>query len=570
MVDWTRHLLFITGLSLFGMSIWVGIFQKDTALTNKHSNQGEHITPIYLTVFVEENRPGEIWAHYPSKESGSTYHIGEHEVWIQILFSQVMDENSVLSSLQVDPEQIFENQWYLDNSPSSVHRLRLNFAPATPGTSFTLFLSREARTKEGNTLGRDITFYFQRHVAPQYKVTAGGAPSVTIRSNQEYYASPYDAKVDFVFTKPVNRDSVEKHLGKENPREEMKYQWLDDYHLRVKFLPTSGTKYYTLGLEGAVDIDGVALGIQREAPKLIIVPNRKVSVWDPGSRISKHVAEVSGGYEGGRISPKGDYAVFWEIAGQLGDNHFRYWLENLATGEKLLISDRGEEPVQWYPDGDKVQVGTIEMSTSGNRREIVALDKAELLYGLGLGPNGKIAYLHGSHEKKPALTILENGKEIKTFRDFTYPLIADGAAILYLSLAWSPKGDQIAMVENPISDRYSSDGGQLVIVDVNTSEKTVLIERVKSVVWSPDGRYLAVGKWQGGVEVMTPEGKSMLSLKEYWEPAAWSPNGKYLQLRGRTADEEQGFLEVATTQLLQPHGLPLGWDNQGTAYFLSK
>ncbi|KKM09696.1 hypothetical protein SY88_17265 [Clostridiales bacterium PH28_bin88] len=199
---------------------------------------------------------------------------------------------------------------------------------------------------------------------------------------------------------------------------------------------------------------------------------------------------------------------------------------------------------------------------------MATLEKSELLYGLGLGPNGRIAYLHGNGDKKPALTILEGGKIVNTFPDFTYPLIADGSSLIYLSLAWSPKGDQIAMVENPTDD--SSNGGQLVIVDVNTGEKTVLMERVKSVIWSPDGRYLAVGKWQGGIEVVTPEGKSMLSLKEYWEPAAWSPNGKYLQLRGRTADEEQGFLEVATTQLLQPHGLPLGWDNQGTAYFLSK
>ncbi|KKM08925.1 hypothetical protein SY88_20890 [Clostridiales bacterium PH28_bin88] len=103
-------------------------------------------------------------------------------------------------------------------------------------------------------------------------------------------------------------------------------------------------------------------------------------------------------------------------------------------------------------------------------------------------------------------------------------------------------------------------------------KKSLLMDQAASVLWSPDGRYLAVGKWPSWVEVVSPDGEKVLFLKEYDGPAAWSPDGKYLQLEGGVYGEEEKkrILEVDTGSFLPPGVVPLGWDNRGLAYFLSE
>ncbi|KKM08902.1 hypothetical protein SY88_20730 [Clostridiales bacterium PH28_bin88] len=432
--------------------------------------------------------------------------------------------------------------------------------------------SQESSWHQG--LAEDITVTLERFPAPWVTMYLKKYPSLKMREYGFYFASPEDAEVVMEFTKPMDRGSLAKALAGIAQPEEFKLNWLNDQKAIVKLTPPAGgTKTYDLALEGAKDQDGVLVSIPGQI-ELRVTPDVTLRSINLATGQQTEDISVSGGYGGGVVSPDGSRAVFWELGSSVGDSaDYRYWLQDLTSGDKVLLTEGGNPRVKWFPGSDRVQVGNKAFSADG--RELKGPLEEKPVIGFALGLDGQIAYmsLREPRENKPNvdLVYLWDG-EWKVIEGFSYQLINNNGFPLPMDPAYDPSGEKLAVVQNPAGEEQLQTTSAFIL-DLKTGEKALLAERALNVFWSPKGDYLAVGKVGGGINILAPTGELVMKLPShnYLEMVGWTPDGQHLVLKKQEDNKwVTQLIEVSSGKEKKLPGMPLNIDANGLAYLMSK
>lgn len=304
------------------------------------------------------------WLVTIPEEADHVYQVSsDNDLWVGFSFSVQMDEADVLDHLVIEPAAEINTEWF---DTGYRHSLRVHiFSSAV--SPLRVGLSAGARNVHGSmALGEDIMVTLERFPAPRAAMCLQQYPSVKMKQYEIYRVSPEEAEIAMEFTKPVNRESLAQALARIAPTEEFKLTWLNDQKTIVKFTPPAGeAKIYDMALEGARDQEGVLVSIPGQI-ELRVISDVKLKSLNLTTGQQNEVISVSGGYGGGAVSPDGTHAVFWEMGCGVGDARvYRYWLQELASGNKVLLTDGGEFRVKWFPSGERVQVGNKLFSADG-------------------------------------------------------------------------------------------------------------------------------------------------------------------------------------------------------------
>ncbi|WP_143744288.1 hypothetical protein [Neomoorella thermoacetica] len=335
-----------------------------------------------------------------SREAGHVYRVSsDNDVWVTFSFTERMDEADVLAHLVVEPAAKISTEW---SNTGYRHSLRVHVFPSTE-SPLRIGLSAGARNVHGTrALGEDTMVTLERFPAPRVVMYLQKYSSMKMEEYGFYWASPEEAEVVMEFTKPMNKESLARALAGMVQPEEFKLTWLNDKKVILKFTPpVGGPKTYNLSLQGVKDQNGVLVSIPGQI-ELRVIPDVKVKSLNLATGQQAEVIVVSGGYEGGVVSPDGSRAVFWELGSSVGDSiNYRYWLQDLTGGEKVLLTEGGKPKVKWFPGGDRVQVGNKVFSVDGRVLKNPLEEKHVI--GFDLGPHGQLAYMsrHEPGENNP-------------------------------------------------------------------------------------------------------------------------------------------------------------------------
>lgn len=510
------------------------------------------------------------------RQSENIYRVSsDNHVSITFSFREPMDEEDLQTHLVVKPEQATETEWV---KMVNEYWFRVRLFPTEAGKTVRVGLTAGARTSDGTkSLDEDIWVTLERFPAPRLTMYLKNYPNLEMQDLGVYWSSPSEAKVVMEFTKAMDRNSLKQALARVVPPEEFSLTWLNDRKAVVAFnAPAGKERAYNLFLEQVKDRDGLVLSMS-EPVELRIVPDAKLRVFNPETREQKEKKiALPGSYVGGVVSPDGTRAVCWEPSSFVGDGiSYRYWLQDLLQGERVLLTEAVKTTVKWYPDGRRFQLGSITYSAVGEELGKLPVEELKSILGVDVANHGEMAYLYYRLEKGNRTVVnlvYQSGENWQVLEDFSYPLVTDSLFYLRMDPSFDPSGEKMAVVENPsVEGNLSS--ARASILDLRTGEKTVLAENSLSVSWSPRGDYLAVLKGRDGVEILTPGGEVVTRIQEnyYREILDWSPDGSYLLLKGRKDSRwwaAGGILNIAAGRLSVVTGIPLGFDANGLVYLL--
>jgi Tol biopolymer transport system component len=117
-----------------------------------------------------------------------------------------------------------------------------------------------------------------------------------------------------------------------------------------------------------------------------------------------------------------------------------------------------------------------------------------------------------------------------------YTMDADGSGLGRwapggLDPLWSPSGNQILFVTTTGHDDFWN------LIDADRKSRPVqLTLQTRSAAWSPDGRQIVVGMWNGGLDVADASGAGLRKIAS-GNPdfVAWSPDGRRIAFTDLTA-----------------------------------
>jgi len=252
-------------------------------------------------------------------------------------------------------------------------------------------------------------------------------------------------------------------------------------------------------------------------------------------------------HEGGAFSvafsPDGKYVVS-EGCDQLLDKNncvsysARVW--EAATGREIsrMKHDDWIRSVDFSPDGKYIVSGsddkTVRVWEAATGKEIARMTHDDIVGSVAFSPNG-IYVVSGSRDNTARVWDAFTGTEVAR-------MTHDAEVV---SVAFSPNGNYVVSEDGIIIPRYSMGGGggssNTVRVWVfNTGQEVVRMiygglmvsgDPMKSVAFSPDGRYIATGGQDYTVhvwEATTGQEVAHMTHDNRVTSAAFSPDGKYI------------------------------------------
>jgi len=120
------------------------------------------------------------------------------------------------------------------------------------------------------------------------------------------------------------------------------------------------------------------------------------------------------------------------------------------------------------------------------------------------------------------------------------------------AIAWSPDGNTIAYVSAQKQDRLGKGDGDLYFVDLDGTPARLIdggAESYYSVVWSPDGRFLAVTNDTGPTVVFDRSGTEIYRFTNSGDYIAWSPDSSLLL--GGVGDASANVVNVQSGEVTQ-------------------
>ncbi len=505
------------------------------------------------------------------EEEDCVYQVSsDNDVWVTFSFNEQMNKTDVLAHLVVEPATKITTDW---SDRGYRHSLRVRVSPSTVN-SLEIGLRAGAKNINGTrALSKDIMVTLERFPAPSVVMHLPQYPSLKMKEYGFYWASPKDAEVIMEFTKPIDKESLAQALTKMEEQKKCKLTWLNEKKAMLKFIPPSGEPTtYDLVFEGVKDEDGVLVSFPFHSLK--VTPDVQVKALNLATEKQTEIISVSGGYEGGVVSPGGSSAVFWELGCGVGDAFvYRYWLHDFTSGDKVFLTESGSSSVKWFSKGDRVQVGNKIFSAQGENLKNPF--KKKHIIGFDIGPDDRLAYVSWDEQekKKPNVDLFYRWDgEWQIIESFSYQLFNSNGFFLPMDPSYDPFGKKLAVVKNTAGDAQMGTA-DVILLDLKTKEESLLKEHALNVFWSPHGDYLAVGKVGGGIEILTPTGDLILELPDhrYWDIVGWTPAGQYLILKKQEETKWiTQLIEAKNGNKIEFPGIPLGIDSDGLVYLISE
>ncbi len=211
----------------------------------------------------------------------------------------------------------------------------------------------------------------------------------------------------------------------------------------------------------------------------------------------------------GRMNVENGTPLFWNDGSLLtfdGVEEIRWdprtgaILGQQATNEPAWLSETWRPR---SPDGTRLATGTLVTDAATGAELVHLVDGADSQRDVvAWSPDG--TRLVSSHSLQLASTVVwEAGSGQVTLR---LQLEAAGSPLIQ-TLAWSPDGSWIAAGGALMDPASGLDDGMIVLWDARSGAQAGLLtagmasERIQSMAWSPDGRWLAAGMYGGRIVV---------------------------------------------------------------------
>ena len=396
-------------------------------------------------------------------------------------------------------------------------------------------------------------------------------PLLSFKELQVYSVSPGE-EVVLQCNKEIDKKSLLKAFLKIAPDEEWELNWINENLATVSFFPPNNLKKtYQVYLRNIKSIDGDEI-IVPECIDLIVAPQTSVFCMSDDNE-KKEIGKTNGGFIGGKISPDGKLAVFWEWSSYFGDvAEVRYWLQNWETEDRVYLTENVARGIKWYPD-NSFQISNKNFNSDG---ELIKGDLEEkIIIGFDISTNGDLSYVSISDPKESVYSLdlcYKRNNDTVTIKKFTYPIYSNSQFLLSMDPSYNPTGDKLAVAHNSsIDDNILS--SNIYIIDPISGEKQLLFEGGEYVLWSPTGDYLAIGYINNGIDIVAVSGEKIENFPDYYFNAVkqWMPNGRCLLIVDPMYRENTfELIDIFSKGIKEYKGIPLGFDLNNNLYYIEK
>jgi WD40 repeat protein len=261
-----------------------------------------------------------------------------------------------------------------------------------------------------------------------------------------------------------------------------------------------------------------------------------INLWDVSGGSDNHLTKAGGSIAAVAWSPD---SAFLAIAAH-EPNHV-LWLWRTADLTKSYLPDPAQDEqissLSWSPDGSSLAAGIMKVSAAGislggsiyiNQLDTGithTLTSTEPILSVSWSPNG--AYLAGRY------STTHRGDDLGHIRVWdmrTKSLVVElDPQSNVTAISWSPDSRLLAL------GRYD---GMLEIWDWAANKRLQTLQgqsgigpMIKSVSWSPDGKYIASGSWDKSAlvrDAQTYNLKYSFQTPDYVNCLSWSPDSKLL------------------------------------------
>ncbi|MFC1894976.1 WD40 repeat domain-containing protein [Candidatus Dependentiae bacterium] len=211
------------------------------------------------------------------------------------------------------------------------------------------------------------------------------------------------------------------------------------------------------------------------------------------------------------------------------------------------------DSVAWSPDGRFLAIGGLGSAVVGQELQVYSFDGSSLnfidsmpylswIYSVSWSPDGRFLAIGGNRSVDEVIVFSFNGSSLA-------PVVFLDYGAQALSVCWSPSGRYLAIggynpgTVNHIQVYYFN--GTALNYVTGRPYGSIPDSAVKSLSWSPDGRFLAIGGHESLSNneflIFSFDGSalSIVAEENYGDTiysVCWSPDGRFLAIGGENPD----------------------------------